>query len=33
MHQRRTRTRLYIQFLTLSHVDATEISGRCGVCD
>ena len=23
MHQRRTRTRLYIQFLTLSHVDAT----------
>ena len=23
LHQRRTRTRLYIQFLTLSHVDAT----------
>ena len=33
LHQRRTRTRLYIQFLTLSHVDATETSDRCGVCD
>jgi hypothetical protein len=24
LHQRRTRTRLYIQFLTLSHVDAAD---------